>query len=162
LENKLIMMQERAVVTKVEQGNVTVKSEIKSTCSSCQQNETCSSGIVAKAIPHKNLIVEISTNEVLSVGDIVTLSIPEKDMLKVAFQVYLWPLIGLIFFSAIGQYMVNSNVFPHEIFAIVLGGLGGFLGFKFASYWQKSNASNNKLLPQIASVETNKIPIMEI
>ena len=132
------MLEERAIVTAVNLDKVTVQSEVKSTCSSCQQNDSCGSGIVAKALPQKKLTVELVTQLDVSVGDVVTLSIPEKDLLQTAWQVYLWPLLGLIAFSALGQYLVSQLVFPHEVYAIVLGGIGGYIAFKFTCYWQKN------------------------
>ena len=153
------MLEERAIVTAVNLDKVTVQSEVKSTCSSCQQNDSCGSGIVAKALPQKKLTVELVTQLDVSVGDVVTLSIPEKDLLQTAWQVYLWPLLGLITFSALGQYLVSQLVFPHEVFAIVLGCIGGYIAFKFTCYWQKKSGISLKLLPQIMRIEIKNIPI---
>ena len=51
-------MEELATVTAYENGKITVVSQIKSTCNSCSQVNTCASGLVAKAIPHKKLSFE--------------------------------------------------------------------------------------------------------
>ena len=156
------MLEERAIVTAVNLDKVTVQSEVKSTCSSCQQNETCGSGIVAKAIPQKKLTVELVTPFDLTVGDVVTISIPEKDLLQTAWQVYLWPILGLVAFSALGQYLVTQLIFPHEIFAVVLGCLGGYLAFKFTGFWQIKSGLSLKLLPKIMHVELKTIPLTEV
>ena len=54
-------MKERAIVKQVLNGQVVVESLVKSTCSQCQQVDTCGSGQVAKALPHKSLSLAIKT-----------------------------------------------------------------------------------------------------
>ncbi|NQY64870.1 MAG: SoxR reducing system RseC family protein [Alteromonadaceae bacterium] len=156
------MMQEKAVVIAVNQDLITVQSQVKSTCSSCQQVDTCGSGLVAKALPKRKLALDLTTSLDVKVGDSVTLAIPEKNLLQTAWQVYLWPLIGLISFSAIGQFFVQSQVLPHELFAILLGSVGGYLGFRMARFWQKHSNQSLNLLPEIINVDAQNIPVTEV
>ena len=146
------MMEEKATVVAIEKGIITVQSQVKSTCSSCQQSDTCGSGIVAKAIPQKTLTVTLISELSMNVGDCVILGIPENEVLKTAWQVYLWPLIGLIVSSAVGQKLVEIQVLPHELFGLVLGVLGGYLGYRFAKYWQNRAGSMELLQPKVLRV----------
>ncbi len=132
--------------------HVTVQSQVKSTCSSCQQADTCGSGIVAKAIPQKKLTVTLTSSLPVKVGDCVVLGIPEHDMLQTAWQVYLWPLIGLILFSAVGQQLIEYGLFSHELFGLFLGITGGYLGYRFAKYYQKKPGRAEKLQPKILRI----------
>jgi sigma-E factor negative regulatory protein RseC len=155
------MMEEQATVVAINQKKITLASNVKSTCSSCSQSESCASGQVAKAFPHKKLEFSIvySSNEhkSLLVGDQVIVAIPEGDVLKSAWQVYSFPLMGLILFSAITQFIQDTIVFDsffnplltHELFALLVGITGGYLGFKLAKRFQKKYEVSLKLCPKI-------------
>lgn len=81
-------VEEVATVVSVQGKQVTVTSEVKSTCSSCQHNESCGSGIVAKAIPHKQLSATIDSNLSLELGDKVVIAIPATCLLQSAWVTY--------------------------------------------------------------------------
>lgn len=146
------MIEEQATVTQLHLHSVTVESHIKSTCSQCQQVDSCGSGQVAKALPHKKLSLEIPTALKLNIDDQVIIAIPEKYLLRTAWQVYLWPLIGLIFAAGIGQLMLINGLFNHEIFVILLSIIGGVLGHKLVVWWQNYTNQNEQLIPKITKV----------
>lgn len=151
------MMEEIAEVVAIENGNVSVISQVKSSCNSCAQVSTCASGQVAKAIPHKKLSFTLPLSEQkniqqIKVGDCVVLTLPEADVLQSAWQVYLLPILGLISFSAIGQWLVIQKVLTHELLALVVGLLGGYLGYRLAKRLQNSPKLAGKLQPKVLRV----------
>jgi len=156
------MMEEKAIVVAVNGDQVTVQSTVKSTCSSCHQIDACGSGQVAKAIPHKTLTTRVNYEKNVKVGDQVILGIPEKDMLQTAWQVYLWPIIALIVFSGIAQWLLTNHYLAHEILAIIIGIFGGYLGFKLAEYRQVQRNSQDWLTPKLLSVLPKIIPVKQI
>ena len=145
-------MDERAVVVDVLANGVVVESQLKSTCSGCQQVDNCGSGQVAKAFPQPKLTVEIATNDSYQVGDEVLISVPEQTLLSVAWQVYLWPLIGLALAAALGQHFMLAGVFGNtlaELPVILLALVGGFAGFKLAKYRLATSSLHQQLTPTI-------------
>ena len=151
------MIKELASVVAIKAGQVTVTSQIKSTCSGCAQVDTCSSGQIAKALPQPKLTLtlpyDISVIGVqLKVGDCVVLALPEKHVLSSAGQVYLLPLLGLITFSAIGQLLLKQQILPHELFALGVGLIGGYLGYRLAKFQQKQGKQSKNLQPKIIEV----------
>ena len=151
------MIKELANVVIVEPGQVTVSSQIKSSCSSCAQVDTCGSGQIAKALPQAKLTLTLpydtsSTNAALKQGDCVVIALPEKHILSSAGQVYLLPLLGLISFSAIGQWLFNQHILPHELLCLATGILGGYLGYRLAKFLQKYSKHSVKLQPTIIEV----------
>lgn len=156
------MMEELATVISVDQTNVTLQSQVKSSCSSCQQIENCGSGQVSKAFPQRKLIFTLTTPLSVKVGDLVMLGIPESDMLKVAWQVYLWPILGLILFSAMGQWFVLKSIFSAEWLAILLGFFGGYAGFRLARFWQKVTNNDLSIQPKVLRVLPEKISVTQI
>jgi sigma-E factor negative regulatory protein RseC len=150
-------MEELAEVIAIESGLISVVSQVKSSCSSCSQVSTCASGQVAKAIPHKksSFILPVSallTNQRLQVGDCVVLTLPEIDVLQSAWQVYLLPIIGLVSFSALGQWLTMQGVLSHELLGLGIGLTGGYLGYCLAKYLQNHPEHQEKLQPKILRV----------
>jgi len=150
------MIKELANVIAIEAGQVTVTSQIKSTCSGCAQVDTCGSGQIAKALPQAKLTLTLpydkNSGEMLKSGDCVVLALPEKHILSSAGQVYLLPLFGLITFSALGQWLLKQQILPHELYALGLGITGGYLGYRLAKFQQKQGKHSEKLQPKIIEV----------
>ncbi|MGB1198182.1 MAG: SoxR reducing system RseC family protein [Thalassotalea sp.] len=157
------MIEENARVTAVNgNSNITVISEIKSTCSSCQQVDTCGSGQVAKAFPQKHLELNLTCYLPVKVGDNVVLGLSEKMLLSSAWQVYCLPLLGLFIFSFIGQWLVTQQLFSHELWAVLLGVVGGYLGFLLAKYYQQQSKRQQALAPVVLRIAPKNILITEI
>jgi sigma-E factor negative regulatory protein RseC len=155
------LIEEVAKVIAINATQITVESTIKSACSGCQQVDQCGSGQVAKAIPQKRLCATLTSALALNVGDDVLLGISEQALLTSAWQVYFLPLLGLILWSAAGQWlMLNHGV--HELFALALGILGGYLGFRLASFWQHKCAMQHAIQPIIVKVLPKSITVAEI
>jgi len=150
-------MEELAEVIAIEDGMVSVTSQVKSSCNSCSQVSTCASGQVAKAIPHKKLSFTLPSptllsNQGIEVGDCVVLTIPEGNILQSAWQVYLLPVIGLISFSGIGQWLKIQSILNHELLALSVGLFGGYLGYRLAKSFQSQPEHKEKLQPKILRV----------
>lgn len=142
-------MEELAKVTHIDNGIVSIESEVKSACSGCQQVDNCGSGQVSKAFPTKKLSLKIQSNLPLNVGDTVVLGLSDEYLLHSAWQVYMFPLIGLISFASVGQYLISHNVFSHELLAVAFSAFGGYLGYKLSKNVQSSAKNKQKLTPVI-------------
>ncbi len=161
------MIEESTLVVDVTDNEITVVSQVKSSCSSCSQVDTCGSGIVAKAIPHRELKITLPYRKIkdkrpIQLGDTVVIGLPQINILMSAWQVYLYPLIGLIIFSAIGQWLIQQSILSTEFFAICLGFFGGYLGHRLAKYTQGKTEHNEKLQPQILRILPQKLPTQVI
>jgi sigma-E factor negative regulatory protein RseC len=141
---------------------VTVESEIKSSCSGCKQVDNCGSGQVAKAFPQPKLSLDLYTDLPVKIGDTVVIGLSDKHLLLSAWQVYLWPLIGLVIASFLGQWFVENEIFNHELIAIAFGVFGGYLGFCLARHQQKRGKYCNLLIPRILRITPSSINIVEI
>tara|TARA_R110000737_G_C14322898_1_gene440001 strand:- start:52 stop:528 length:477 start_codon:yes stop_codon:yes gene_type:complete len=156
------MIEEQATVVAIDNDNITVTSTIKSACSGCQQVDNCGSGQVAKAFPQKRLSLTLKSSLALELGDNVVLGLNESALLQSAWQVYLWPLLGLLLASWFGQWLYIGGILTHEIFAIFLGVIGGYCGFTLAKRQQIKSATCAKLAPKIMRRENQNIMITEI
>lgn len=147
------MIEEQAQVTAItEEGNITVESIVKSTCSGCQQLESCGSGQIAKAFPQKKTTYTVFSELPVKVGDRVIIGLSEKILLSAAWQVYMWPLIGLFIGSFLGQSLLENGVLSHELWALPLASSGGFLGFTLAKRQQSNSLNKQEWLPTLLKV----------
>ncbi|WP_448211952.1 SoxR reducing system RseC family protein [Colwellia sp. MEBiC06753] len=142
-------MDEQAQVIAINQGSVIVQSRVKSSCSQCQQVDNCGSGQVAKAFPQPKLTLEIETSETFNIGDNVIISIPEQQLLSVAWRVYLWPIIGLMLGASLGQYLTSTQFFSHEWPAMIMALSGGVIGFLMSRHQVNTSPRQQMLLPTI-------------
>lgn len=150
-------MEELATVTDISPDNITVISQIKSTCNSCAQVDSCANGQVAKAIPQKKLSFTLSKPKLLEknaimIGDCVVITVPEVEVLHSAWQVYLLPVFGLFMFSAMGQWLIQKNILAHELIGVVIGIIGGYLGYRLAKYLASNPNKQKNLQPEILRV----------
>lgn len=143
------MIEESGTVVAIETNNITVTSEIKSACSGCQQVDNCGSGQVAKAFPQKKLSFTLNSTIPVQLGDKVIIGLNESALLTSAWQVYLWPVLGLLIAAWLGQLLINNQYFNHEIFAIVFSFVGGYIGFFLAKQQQNKLHNSAELSPKL-------------
>jgi len=156
------MIEELAKVTAINNNNITVESTVKSSCSGCKQVDNCGSGQIAKAFPQKKLSVEITSDLPVELGDTVVIGLSEELLLKSAWQVYIWPLVGLILGAFIGQWLIEGILSSHEIISIILAFSGGYLGFYYARAQQNKIANCPQWAPRILRIVVSTLPIVEI
>ncbi|MGJ8691950.1 MAG: SoxR reducing system RseC family protein [Thalassotalea sp.] len=155
------MIEEKAQVVAIKGDDVIVESLVKSSCSSCHQVDSCGSGQVAKAIPHRKLTLKLASNGTLNIGDTLILGIPENKLLHSAWQVYFLPLFGLILFAFLGQYFSTLWQLEHEIITILGSLIGGYIGFTIAQRLQSNLAVKANLTPLILRKHLETINIVE-
>lgn len=156
------MIEENATIIAIKGEKITVTSELKSACSGCQQVDNCGSGQVAKAFPTKQLFLTVKSSLPLQLGDKVILGLNESALLSSAWQVYLWPLFGLLIAGWFGQWLLNINMFSHEIVAIFFALIGGYSGFLLARNQQRKLHHCSELAPKILRHQSQNIIITEI
>ncbi len=85
------MIEEQAIVTHVEQGQVWIKSLQTSACGGCSQQAGCSTATLAKILPKREFAVDCNLN--LQVGDSVRVQIDDSHLILSSMLLYLLPLI---------------------------------------------------------------------
>lgn len=104
------MIEEKAVVAKIENNQIWVETESGKGCGGCSQSGACSTSVLDKFIKRKAYLVDCSID--LSPGDQVIVGIDESVLLKGSIILYLFPLLSLIagagvasmLFTDIGQW----------------------------------------------------------
>ncbi len=116
-------MEEKGKVVKVEDGVAEVEMERTSACARC--------GICLKSSGDKPILY-VKDSLGARAGDEVLISIESRQILKTAFLIYLFPLVGLI-----GGYFLGRAVLGTEGTGIIFAGLGFFATLFFLYRYDK-------------------------
>src|SRR5690554_6732995 len=118
------MIKETGVVVSVDEDEVWVATQRKSTCGSCVAKTTCGQGIMtilsADKKPH---MIKVRSDLKLKKGDQVTLGVAENTLVRSAFIVYMLPLLTM-FIAALAVSALQVSE-PWIIFSAALGFLAG-------------------------------------
>lgn len=88
------MLTEIATVERQTEDGVWVSTKTSTTCSSCQQQDNCASGVVAKAFPQRRQELFVHTDRILLKGQQVEIAIESTAVLQSSMMVYGMPLLG--------------------------------------------------------------------
>ena len=85
------MIEEQAVVTRIEVNQVWIKSLQSSACGGCVQQTSCGTATLAKLLPKREFAVNCDLD--LNVGDCVRVQIDDSHLILSSLLLYLLPLI---------------------------------------------------------------------
>ncbi len=120
------MVEEIATVVQVETTGVWLQTKVVSSCQSCSANDSCTSGVVAKALTRRDyrfFLLQPANAPELLVGQQVRIGIAEDVLVKSALLVYLLPL--LIFITALGLAYSAGWGEGVQLLAALSGGVFG-------------------------------------
>lgn len=125
------MIKETATVVAVQGDVVTVEAAIKSTCNSCQAQSDCGTGIISSAIAPKTQQLTFSTPNPVSIGQQVTVGIPEAGVLSASAWLYILPLLVFIA-TYIGSFTLLTKLgYTHELLALLPSVAVTVLGYQW-------------------------------
>lgn len=103
------MIEEMGVITAINNGQIQVETQIKSTCSGCQINSHCGTGMVARALSPKTQQLILDCQQQVQVGQQVKLGIPEQTLLGASALVYLMPVLVLLITVMVTQLWFSEG-----------------------------------------------------
>jgi sigma-E factor negative regulatory protein RseC len=120
-------MADQAKVIQIKDNHLILEVVRDKPCMLCGQTSGCGNSLWGKLLNHQEKKITVENNIGAKEGDLVTLEMKEKDILKSAFIIYLIPLLFFLVLLACAQYFLENN------FLILLIGLVGlFLGIFIA------------------------------
>ncbi len=88
------MIEEAAIVTRIQGENIFVKSLQTNACQQCVQRDNCGSHLYGKFLPKREMALSSELN--LAPGDHVSIGIEEKHLLKASLFLYMIPLLVML------------------------------------------------------------------
>lgn len=107
------MIEELAVVVKIENHQIWVESRQTSTCGGCQQKASCTTSALDSVLKKKP--VPVDSDIQLKTGDEVMVAIDESLLLRASLLLYLVPLIALFTGAGIAEWLLAGTVLYAEL-----------------------------------------------
>ena len=101
------MIEELAVVVKIENHQVWVESGQQAACGSCHQKTGCTANLLGSVLNKKS--VPVDSDIQLKAGDTVMVAIDESVLLRASLLLYLLPLIALFTGAGIADWLLADN-----------------------------------------------------
>jgi len=101
------MIEELAVVVKIENHQVWVEAGQNSACGGCQQKASCTTNALGSVLKKRSVPVDCDIQ--LKTGDEVMVAIDESLLLRASLLLYLLPLIALFTGAAIADWLLADN-----------------------------------------------------
>ena len=134
------MIEEIGTITAVDDDHIWVETQIKTTCSGCEANDDCGTGVVAKAFAPKTDKLIFRCHQKAKVGQKVKLGIPEQALLSASALVYMLPLLILVASVLLAQSLLPLWGLDHEGFVI----LAALVTTSLAFLWVRNKVSRDK------------------
>ncbi|WP_416307775.1 SoxR reducing system RseC family protein [Neptunicella sp. SCSIO 80796] len=103
------MIEETGIITAINGAQICVETQIKSTCSGCQVNSHCGTGVVARALSPKKQQLVLDCYQQVQIGQQVKLGIPEQTLLAASALVYLLPVVTLLLTVILAQLWLETE-----------------------------------------------------
>lgn len=157
------MIEEIGVITAVDKDHIWVETQIKTTCGSCEAQDNCGTGVVAKAFAPKKEKLILRCKQVAQVGQQVKLGIEEEHLLSASALMYVLPIVIMIVTALTSQAVLPELGLQHELWIVAATFFMTYLSFR----WVKRKASrnkNNKFQPKLLAIlpiETDIISVKQ-
>lgn len=117
------MVEEIATVIKTSEQGVWLQTKVTSSCQTCSANDSCTSGVVAKAMTRRDYQFFLPVTSGLQAGQQVRIGISDGVVMKSAVLVYLVPLLGFILGAGAGVLWQFNEAW--QLLMGILFGMGG-------------------------------------
>jgi sigma-E factor negative regulatory protein RseC len=153
------MVEESALVLRVESDMVWVQAIQKTACGSCQAQKGCGHSLLAK-VGQKQIDIPVARNGLdVQPNEQVIIGVPEQAILRSSMLMYGVPLLSMIFVALLGtSFGVNEGGIITMSFAALIF---GFLWVNFKSKTLDFDQWNPQLVRKINSDKMH-IPMCEV
>lgn len=142
------MIEETATVVSCLNNQAKLEVLRQSTCSSCNAKSGCGTAVFSKTLGKKVSQVTVENTLNLQVGDKVVVGLQESALLTGSAIVYLLPLIMLLVFAILGQW-VAKQFFANttELMIVGFAGAGFVLAMKMVSRFSRKIKNDDRFQP---------------
>lgn len=88
------MIEEAAIVTRIDDGQVWIKSLQSNACGGCMQQASCGTATLAKWLPKREFAIDCE--RILQIGDQVQVAIDDAHVLLSSLVLYMLPLLMML------------------------------------------------------------------
>ncbi len=122
------MIEETAVVTRIDGGYVELEAKRSSSCGGCAAKATCGTGALSQVLGTRPPVMRVENTIGVRVGERVVVGLNNAALTKLSAIVYLVPLAGMIGGAILLDVMIGSLHPDWSEPAALVGGLLGLTG----------------------------------
>ena len=125
------MIEETGVVVEVNENDLLVTTNRKSTCGSCSAKAGCGTGVLDKWFNRKQNVVRVlnTRQQSVDVGNEVVIGVDESALVRGSAIVYILPLLIVFLFTFIADRFASNSLHVGEGFVILVALIAGVLSF---------------------------------
>ncbi|MFV1985491.1 MAG: SoxR reducing system RseC family protein, partial [Thiohalomonadales bacterium] len=124
------MIEESAIVTSCNNERIVVATQKQTSCGSCSVNKACGTGIISNYFKVKTIEFSLENTINAKTGDTIIVGINERVFLYGSFLMYILPLLFMLCFAILGDYIANLIAIDNiELFVIIMSAIGFVLSF---------------------------------
>jgi len=142
------MIEETATVVSCVDNQAKLEVQRQSTCSSCNAKSGCGTAVFSKTLGKKVSQVTVENTLNLQIGDRVVVGLQESALLTGSAIIYLLPLIMLLAFAILGQWL-SKQFFDNttELMIVVFAGAGFILAMKMVNRFSQKIKNDDRFQP---------------
>jgi|GEM_PF-1387377 len=138
-----MLLKEVGVVEEVRGEEVVVRLNPGKHCESCEAKGICHPG------QNQERLIIVKNFSQLSKGEVVEIGIPEKELLKISFLVYILPILSMIVFSTLSYYFLPQLNLDRSLCSFIIGILALFFTYFPLRKIDKARRSSFKNMPRV-------------
>jgi sigma-E factor negative regulatory protein RseC len=156
------MIEEQAQVIELRGNQLILQAQTQSSCASCAVNQSCGTSVLSKVVGRKFTQLQAENNIGAKVGDTVIVGIAEDALLKGSLVMYVIPIIGMLVFALVADYLLMEM--RHRDLVVAISGLTGLaFGSLLARLYFQRQSNVRLFLPVVlrkASVENESLHVV--
>ncbi|MFV2057514.1 MAG: SoxR reducing system RseC family protein [Thiohalomonadales bacterium] len=155
------MIEEIAKVESIDvkAGTLTVEVQRQSVCGGCSARGGCGSAVISKVLGRRRSILSVKfvQNDVavgdIVAGDRVVLGLPERALISGSVAVYAVPLIFMISFAILGEFVGRQlTIWDVDTVSALFALLGIIIGIVWLRHFARSIKDNERYQPSVLRV----------
>lgn len=148
-------LEERGLVTRIEENYAWVEIDRKPGCSGCVTKSECGTATLAKMMSSKPVSIKTINVIAANVGDEVVVSVEQKALMAGSFAVYAAPLLLMLFAAFFGDLLGQKFFMEYRNgISVVFAFSGLFSGFLWLSHYSQKIAKDQYYQPLIVRLAT--------
>ena len=142
------MIEEQAQVIEIKGDQLILQAQTQSTCGSCAVNKGCGTSVLSKVVGRKFTQFQAENNIGAEVGDTVIVGIAEDALLKGSLVMYIMPIIAMLIFALIADYLLIEMA-VRDLFVAISGVAGLVFGSLFARQYFQQKSRAHQFVPVV-------------
>lgn len=146
------MIEEKAIVVAIENEYALVQTQRRSACQSCSVKQGCGTSVLSKVVGKKVSQIRIDNTLNVNIGDEVLLGIEDNALVQGSLLMYALPLVFLLFFAVVGEFIANSYGLHSETTSIVFGLVGFIVAIFVTRIFVSKSVLRTKIQPRMLRI----------